>query len=45
MNDELFADTKYSSDTTAKVKVLSVYAASLIDTMEVMDQMIYEINR
>ena len=24
MNDELFADTKYSSDTTAKVKVLSV---------------------
>ena len=45
MNDELFADTKYSSDTTAKVKVLSVYAASLIDTMEVMDQMIYEIYR
>ena len=28
-----------------KVKVLSVYAASLIDTMEVMDQMIYEIYR
>ena len=45
MNDELFADTKYASDTTAKVKVLSVYAASLIDTMEVMDQMIYEIYR
>ena len=45
MNDELFADTKYSSDTTAKVKVLSVYAASLIDTMEVMDQALYEIYR
>lgn len=45
MNDELFATVKYSQDRTKALKKLSVYAASLIDTMEVMDQMIYEIFR
>ena len=44
-NDELFATVKYSQDRTKALKKLSVYAASLIDTMEVMDQMIYEIFR
>ena len=45
MNDELFATVKYSQDRTKALRTLSVYAASLIDTMEVMDQMIYEIFR
>lgn len=45
MNDELFATVKYSKDVRKSLKRLSVYAASLIDTMEVMDQMIYEIYR
>ena len=45
MNDELFATVKYSDDTKNASEVLAVYAASLIDTMEVMDQMIYEIYR
>lgn len=45
MNEELFASVKYNKEAAAKAKVLSVYAASLIDTMEVMDQMIYEIYR
>ena len=45
MNDELFASVKYSKDTKKAVRALSMYAASLIDTMEVMDQMIYEIYR
>ncbi len=45
MNDELFATVKYSKDVKESLKRLSIYAASLIDTMEVMDQMIYEIYR
>ena len=45
MNDELFATVKYSKDVKKSLKRLSVYAAALIDTMEVMDQMIYEIYR
>ena len=45
MNDELFATAKYSKDTDKALRSLSIYAAALIDTMEVMDQMIYEIYR
>ena len=45
MNEELFVTVKYSQDRTKALRTLSVYAASLIDTMEVMDQMIYEIFR
>lgn len=45
MNDELFATVKYSKDTKKALRSLSIYAAALIDTMEVMDQMIYEIYR
>lgn len=45
MHEELFATVKYQEDRKTAVGVLAIYAASLIDTMEVMDQMIYEIYR